>query len=68
MALRKRLNYFFGTYEIGWEIFMVALAIIFVGLSFLPDYVQFTSSELVVLDILDWSLMVFFALKFTGVF
>ncbi len=64
-AIRKRLNYFFGTYEIGWELFMVALAIVFVVLGFLPDYIQFTESQLTTLDALDWSLTAFFALEFT---
>jgi hypothetical protein len=65
MKLRKALNSFFDRYEIGWELFMIALAVVFVVLGFLPDYVQFSEVELGVLGGLDWGLTIFFALEFT---
>jgi len=65
MRLRKSLNRFFDRYEISWELFMIALAVVFVMLGFLPDYIDFSTAELAVLEGLDWGLTIFFALEFT---
>lgn len=65
MRIRTSLNNFFIKYEMGWEVFMIALAVVFVVLGYLPDYIQFSEIELRVLEGLDWGLTAFFALEFT---
>jgi hypothetical protein len=64
MKLRKLLVHFFDTYEIAWESFMVGLAIIFVIIGFLPDFLHFPDRGLTILDSIDFGITSFFILEF----
>lgn len=64
MKMRQLVQGFFNNHEASWEIFMVILAVIFVVIGFLPDFHDFSDSELGLLDIIDWGITGFFALEF----
>ena len=64
MALRKFLQTFFDKHEVAWEIFMMVLAVIFVAIGFLPDFISFSENILNALNILDWSITGLFTLEF----
>ena len=64
MILRKTLQKFFHLHEVAWEIFMIVLAVCFVIMGFLPDWIDFSESSLETLMIVDWSITFFFILEF----
>jgi len=64
MKLRKLLAHFFDTYEVAWESFMMALAVVFVVVGFLPDFLHFSSGGLAILDGVDLGITFFFILEF----
>lgn len=64
MSTRKAVNRFFGRYEAPWEIFMIVLAVAFVAIGFIPDWVQLSPSELSTLAAVDLAITIFFVLEF----
>jgi voltage-gated potassium channel len=64
MKMRQLIQGFFNNHEASWEIFMVVLAVLFVVIGFLPDFHDFSDSDLSLLDTIDWGITGFFALEF----
>ena len=64
MRLRKSLQNFFHLHEVAWEIFMIVLAVCFVIMGFLPDWIDFSESNLKIIMFVDWSITFFFVLEF----
>lgn len=64
MSVRRAVNHFFEVHEAAWEIFMIVLAVIFVVIGFLPDWINFSPSALNTLSIVDWAITIFFVLEF----
>lgn len=62
--MRKLIERFFDKHEVSWEVFMIVLAIVFVVIGYLPDYMDFSPESLDVLDNLDLGITAFFALEF----
>ena len=61
---RKSLRSFFVRYEVPWEITMMALAVVFVALGFLPDVVHMGPQGHSLVDKIDWAITFLFALEF----
>ena len=62
--MRRILENFFDTHEATWEIFMIALAIAFVILSYLPDLVDLSAETFDFLGRVDLGITLFFVLEF----
>jgi voltage-gated potassium channel len=65
MGVRNQVNRFFDRHEVAWEIFMVALAVAWIVLSFLPDWVPLSDYAMDILSIEDTAVTIFFFLEFT---
>jgi voltage-gated potassium channel len=64
MSVRDRVNGFFDRHEVAWEIFMVALAVAWIALSFLPDWVPLSDDALDILSVEDAAITLLFILEF----
>ncbi len=64
MDIRRLIRDFFARNIVAWEIFMIVLAIIFVVISFLPDFLRFSETGHSALNITDWSITAIFVLEF----
>lgn len=63
-AARRYVHSFFLRYEAPWEIMMMALAVVFVAIGFLPDVVHLTPRGHAWLGHADWAITAFFGLEF----
>ena len=59
--MRRILENFFDTHEATWEIFVIALAIAFVILSYLPDPVDLSAETFDFLSRVDLGITLFFS-------
>jgi voltage-gated potassium channel len=64
MKLRMRLQDFFAEHAVGWELFMIALAGIYVGFDAASIFVNFTPVMLDFMRLADIAISVIFALEF----
>ena len=64
MSIRKAINRFFEVHEAAWEIFMIILAVIFVLIGFLPDWMHISTSALKIVSGVDWGITILFILEF----
>ncbi len=64
MTIKQRVNWFFDRYEAPWEIFMIVLALIFVAIGFLPDWVRLTPRQFDILTWVDYGITAVFILEF----
>jgi voltage-gated potassium channel len=61
-SVQQRYSSFIGRHEIAWELFFAALAIVFVGLAFVP--VELGSTDEGVLETLEWIITGVFVVEF----
>jgi voltage-gated potassium channel len=62
--MRKSINRFFERWEAPWEIFMIALALAFVAIGFLPEWTDLSARSMDSLATIDIAITVFFILEF----
>jgi len=62
--IRPAINSFFEKHEVPWEISMVILAIAYIVIAFLPDWMSLPSRTLSALEVGDWAITGFFVLEF----
>ncbi|MBI2917588.1 MAG: ion transporter [Chloroflexi bacterium] len=61
---RAGLKRLLERYEAPWEIFMIAMAVAFVVLTYVPYWLHFGPSALSTVNKIDWAITAFFALEF----
>ncbi len=63
-ALRRSVHSFFVRHEAAWEIMMMALAVAFAAIGFVPGMVHVTPRGMAWLSHVDWGITAVFALEF----
>lgn len=61
---RSSLQHLLERYEAPWEIFMMAMAVAFVTLGFVPHWLHFSPGALSVVDKVDWAITGLFVVEF----
>ncbi|MFC1845976.1 ion transporter [Chloroflexota bacterium] len=62
--IRRAINSFFEKHEVRWEISMILLAVVYIVIAFLPDWISLPSRTLSALEVGDWVITGFFVLEF----
>ena len=60
----RSINRFFEKHEVPWEISMIFLAVVYIVIAFLPDWMSLSIRTLSALEVGDWAITGFFVLEF----
>ena len=64
MKIRQTLRDFFVRNEVAWEIFMVILALVFLGINVAEYFVSLSQEAIELIVFMDWGINVFFGIEF----
>ena len=62
--MRRAINSFFEKNEVSWESSMIFLAVVYIVIAFLPDWMRLPTRTLSALEVGDWAITGVFVLEF----